>query len=93
METFTISTEDWREYRKNATEYLEKCSQYATRKAIQIAIDKQIPIKPVPIDYEKYMEVIDNAKFLRGGYWCPNCKHVIRSGSYCSDCGQAIDWQ
>lgn len=59
--------------------------------AIQ-ALEKQIQKKPTPIDYEKYIDVIDNAIFLRGAYWCPNCKHVIKSGSFCSDCGQKLDW-
>ena len=56
------------------------------------ALEKQIPKKPTPIDYEKYIDVIDNARFLRGAYWCPNCKHVVKSGSFCSDCGQKLDW-
>ena len=37
-----ITNEDWIEFRNNATKYLEQHSQYATRKAVQIAIDKQI---------------------------------------------------
>ena len=41
-----ITNEDWIEYRNNATKYLEQHSQYATRKAVQIAIDKQITRKP-----------------------------------------------
>lgn len=57
------------------------------------ALEKQIPKKPTPIDYEKYINVIDNARFLRGAYWCPNCKHVVKSGSFCSDCGQKLDWE
>ena len=57
------------------------------------ALEKQIPKKPTPIDYEKYIDVIDNARFLRGAYWCPNCKHVVKSGSFCSDCGQKLDWE
>ena len=57
------------------------------------AIEKQIPKKPTPIDYEKYIDVIDNARFLRGAYWCPNCKHVVKTGSFCSDCGQKLDWR
>lgn len=60
--------------------------------AIQ-ALKKQIPKKPTPIDYEKYIDVIDNARFLRGAYWCPNCKHVVKSNSFCSNCGQALDWE
>ena len=35
-----ITNEDWIEFRNNATKYLEQHSQYATRKAVQDAIDK-----------------------------------------------------
>lgn len=63
----------------------------AMRIAIQ-ALEKQTSKKPTPIDYEKYIDVIDNARFLRGAYWCPNCKRVVKSGSFCSDCGQKLDW-
>ena len=56
------------------------------------ALEKQIPKKPSPIDYKKYIDVVKNAKFLRGGFWCPNCKHVVYSGCYCPDCGQKLDW-
>ena len=56
------------------------------------ALKKQIPKKPTPIDYEKYMDTVKNALFLKGAYWCPNCKHVVKCGTYCSDCGQKIDW-
>lgn len=49
--------------------------------AIQ-ALEKQMPKKPTLIDYEKYINVIDNAKFLKGAFWCPNCKHVVHSGSF-----------
>lgn len=59
--------------------------------AIQ-ALEKQTPKKPTPIDYEKYIDVIDNAIVLRGAYWCPNCKRVVKSGSFCSNCGQKLDW-
>lgn len=57
------------------------------------ALEKQIPKKPILIDYEQYKEKIINAEYLRGGYWCPNCKHMIKSGEYCVDCGQRIDWE
>jgi len=63
----------------------------ALQMAIQ-ALEKQIQKKPIPIDYGKYIDVIDNARFLRGAYWCPNCKHVVKTGSFCSDCGQKLDW-
>ena len=64
-------------------------------KSIEIAInalEKQIPKKPTPIDYEKYMDTVKNALFLKGSYWCPNCNHVVKCGTYCSDCGQKLDW-
>ena len=63
----------------------------ALKVAIQ-ALEKQIPKKPTPIDYEKYMDTVKNALFLKGSYWCPNCNHVVKCGTYCSDCGQKLDW-
>lgn len=56
------------------------------------ALEKQIAKKPTPIDYEKYMDTVKNALFLKGAYWCPNCNHVVKCGTYCSDCGQKLDW-
>ncbi len=56
------------------------------------ALEKQIPKKPTPIDYEKYMDTVKNALFLKGAYWCPNCNHFVKCGTYCSDCGQKFDW-
>ena len=61
-------------------------------KTIINALKKQIPKKPTPIDYEKYMDTVKNALFLKGAYWCPNCNHVVKCGTYCSDCGQKLDW-
>ena len=81
-----ITNEDWIEYRKNATKYLEHHSQYATRKAIQIAIDKQIGL---PLIIEEY--------FYGKIYYCPSCRKYISSDShdlkdmnFCSNCGQKI---
>lgn len=65
------------------------------KEAFQIAInalEKQIPKKPTPIDYKKYMDVVNNAISLKGGFWCPNCKCVVKSGTYCNLCGQRLDW-
>ena len=86
--------------RNMTTEVLENYMQFEdecvkkgfTFKSVIEAREKQIAKKPIPIDYEKYIGVIDNARFLRGAYWCPNCKHVIKSGSFCNDCGQRLDW-
>lgn len=72
---------DWRQYRKIGT--LEEC---------RAAVEKQTAKKPTPINYEKYANLVDNAIFLRGAYWCPHCKHVVKSGTFCRDCGQKLDW-
>lgn len=52
----------------------------ANEMAIQ-ALEKQIPKKPTTIDYEKYMDTVKNALFLKGSYWCPNCNHVVKCGT------------
>lgn len=86
-----ITTEDWISYRENATKYLEQNSQYATRTAVQIAIDKQIPKAPV----EQYMADFGD-RFLA----CPTCgNHAIvniyrRDRSMfpcCPMCGQRLE--
>ena len=46
-----ITNEDWIEYRNNATKYLEQNSQYATRKAVQYAIDKQMELALSVVPY------------------------------------------
>ena len=86
--------------RNMTTEVLENYMQFEdecvkkgfTFKSVIEAREKQIAKKPIPIDYEKYIDVIDNARLLRGAYWCPNCKRVVKSGSFCNDCGQRLDW-
>ena len=89
---------------KNLKDILDECTEseeavcyvtYVDAPVLEMAInalEKQIPKKPTPIDYEKYIDVIDNARLLRGAYWCPNCKRVVKSGSFCNDCGQKLDW-
>ena len=79
-------------------ELIEKCYRGEVedyKQALELgvnALEKQIPKKPTPIDYEKYMNTVKNALFLKGSYWCPNCNHVVKCGTYCSDCGQKLDW-
>ena len=83
---------------KQRLELIEKCYRGEVedyKQALEIgvkALEKQIPRKPTPIDYEKYMDTVKNALFLKGSYWCPNCNHVVKCGTYCSDCGQKLDW-
>ena len=84
-----------RHLRDFAELFFEELRQYleiGTPEECRAAAEKQEAKKPTPIDYEKYMNVIDNAKFLRGAYWCPNCNHVVKSGTFCNDCGQKLDW-
>ena len=68
------------------------CAQSIAIEMAINALEKQIPKKPTPIDYEKYMDTVKNALFLKGSYRCPNCNHVVKCGTYCSDCGQKLDW-
>ena len=83
---------------KQRLELIEKCYRGEVedyKQALELgvnALEKQIPKKPTPIDYEKYMDTVKNALFLKGAYWCPNCNHVVKCGTYCSDCGQKLDW-
>ena len=76
---------------KNSEHKFAEDDYKANEIAIQ-ALEKQIPKKPNPIDYEKYMDTVKNSLFLKGAYWCPNCNHVVKCGTYCSDCGQKLDW-
>jgi len=65
------------------------------REAKDMAIsdmEKQIPKKPIPINYEQYVGVVRNAHYLRNHSWCPNCSKDIQSGRYCVNCGQLLDW-
>ena len=76
----------------NALEEVQQYLAIGTPDECRAAVEKQKAKKPEPIDYKKYMNSVKNAKFLRGSYFCPNCKHVIKSGEYCNDCGQKLDW-
>lgn len=71
----------------------DKCVQKGfTIKGLLEAGEKQTAKKPTRIDYKKYANLVNNAISLRGAYWCPRCKHVVKSGAFCSDCGQKLDW-
>lgn len=80
----------WKELFKDKLEQYEAIGTVEEFKALK---EKNVAKKPTPIDYEKYIDVVKNAKFLRGAYWCPNCKHTVMSDAYCNHCGQKLDWQ
>ena len=76
----------------NDMKSLYEYQQISTLEECRAAVEKQKAKKPIPIDYEKYMDTVINAQFLRGAYWCPNCRRVVKSGTHCNDCGQKLDW-
>ena len=86
-----ISKEDWIEFRSNATKYLEQHSQYATRKAVQFAIDKQTPQVP-HIWGDGYADGV----LLYDMYDCPSCgksfELYYEQTKCCKECGQRFDW-
>ena len=69
-------------------EYIE----IGTVEEFRKAVEKQKAKKPIPINYKKYADKIENIDFLEDAYLCPNCKTVIRSGSFCGRCGQKLNW-
>lgn len=75
-----------------ALEEVQQYHQIGTVEECREAVEKQTAKKPTLIDYKKYANFVDNAHFLRDAYWCPNCKQVVRSGSFCDGCGQKLDW-
>ena len=94
-EPYIVPVEKHKEARAvidKALEEIQKYREIGTVEECRAAVEKQKTKKPTPIDYKKYMDVVKNAKFLKDAFWCPNCNHVIRSGDYCDDCGQKLDW-
>lgn len=73
--------DEWNEYIEIGT--VEECRK---------AMEKQKAKKPIPINYKKYADKIENMEFLEDAYLCPNCKTVIRIGSFCGRCGQKLNW-
>lgn len=90
IENFDVD-ENWAV--RTAIEQVQQYRQIGTVEECREAVEKQTAKKPTLIDYKKYTNFVDNADFLQDAYWCPNCKRVVRSGSFCRDCGQRIDWR
>ena len=80
-----ITIDDWIEYKNNATKYLEMHSQYATKKAIQIAIEKQIPKKMNPNFNCIYCDCGNPIYY--------QTDRLLHHYNYCCECGQALKWE
>jgi hypothetical protein len=52
------------------------------------ALEKQIPKKPIKIE-ETYN--VEMGEWV-ADYECPSCGNPYADDSYCSCCGQALDW-
>lgn len=78
-----MTFDDVKRIRQNPT--AEDCDNEELSKMIDIAIEKQIPKKPI-------LDTI----FPSGVKWylCPTCNHngIEKTGAYCHSCGQALDW-
>ena len=83
--------DDWSK-RWEIIKRLGRYEDIGTLEECRAAVEKQTAKKPTPIDYEKYANLVDNAIYLRGAYWCPRCKHFVKSGTFCNKCGQKLDW-
>lgn len=91
-----MTKEEALEFGKVWLELQEDCkdsNKYEFFKMAISDIEKNIPKKPIPIDYKQYVGVIRNAEYLRNRSWCPNCHTDIKSGRYCVNCGQLLDWR
>ena len=61
-----------------------QCHIETYRTAIE-ALEKQVPKAPV---------LPDNIMTLVPMYFCPVCSEMVRTlKNYCSNCGQALDWE
>ena len=91
-----MTREEAIEFGKMWLELQEDCKGSDTYEFFEMAIsdiEKHISKKPIPIDYKQYIGVIRNAEYLRNSAWCPNCRMNIKSGQYCVNCGQLLDWR
>lgn len=85
-----MTNKEYCEIMDNSNFFIDSANPYDMK--IKEALEKQIPKKPIPIDWEQYKDKIINAEYMRSGCWCPNCGRMIKSGKYCVHCGQKLDW-
>ena len=71
----------------NSNAYLNMCESDDMHNVI-VALEKQIPKKPIKIG-EEYSEI---TRKYEAEYECASCGNPYIDDSYCSCCGQALDW-
>ncbi len=64
-----------------------ECDDLEFQRKIDIAIEKQIPKKVI-----KTEEYLNGAGEWEAEYKCATCENPYIDDSYCSCCGQALDW-
>ena len=81
-----MTFEDVKRIRENST--AEDVDNQELHRLIDIAVEKQIPKKPIKIE-ETYN--VERGEWV-ADYECPSCGNPYADDSYCSCCGQALDW-
>ena len=81
-----MTFEEVKRIRLNPT--AEDVDNQELHKMIDLAIEKQIPKKPIKVS-EDYQ--IESGRWVVD-YECPSCGNPYADDSYCSCCGQALDW-
>ncbi len=79
-----MTYEDVKRIRQNPT--AEDCDNEELSKMIDVAIEKQIPKKPIIHGYREGREVNTIS------YTCPICNKHIGRENFCKHCGQALYW-
>ena len=91
-----MTFEDVKRIRKNPI--AESCDILELHNLIDIAIEKQIPKKPIYVDtrFRNHGRHISDGSSLDKCYKCPNCNshifHIFDGEKCCVHCGQALDW-
>ncbi|MBQ2397461.1 MAG: hypothetical protein II304_10605 [Bacteroidales bacterium] len=79
-----MTFEEIKRIRENPT--TESCDIKELHEMIDIALEKQIPKKPI-------IHGVRDRDINTISYTCPICnKHIWITEDYCKHCGQALDW-
>ena len=80
-----MTFEDVKKIRQNPT--MDDVDNKRLSEMIDLAVEKQIPKKPIILGYREGREV-NTISFT-----CPVCHKHIGRENYCKHCGQAILWE